>query len=157
MFLAPSPPRLTRRSRLEHLLLLAVRCLVLCLLATAFARPFIRKPMVPETSGSTAKTMLVVLDTSASMRRAKLWAQAKEKAQNMVRTVSPGDQVAVFSFDRQLIQVVGFEQWSATAPGERVSLASSRISALSPGWFDTRLGNALIGAAEVLEDSSLKA
>ena len=29
MFLKPSPPRLTRRSRFEHLLLLALRCLVL--------------------------------------------------------------------------------------------------------------------------------
>jgi len=43
MFLNPSPPRLTRRSRLEHLLLLALRCLVLLLLAAGFARPFFRK------------------------------------------------------------------------------------------------------------------
>src|SRR6266404_610494 len=44
MFLQPSPPRLTRRSRLEHILLLLLRCAVLCLLALGFAWPFIKKP-----------------------------------------------------------------------------------------------------------------
>jgi hypothetical protein len=40
MFLSPTPPRLQRRSRLENLPLLLLRCLVVCLLAFAFARPF---------------------------------------------------------------------------------------------------------------------
>ena len=43
MFLAPTPPRLTRRSRLDHLLLLLLRAAALCLLAFAFARPFLRQ------------------------------------------------------------------------------------------------------------------
>src|SRR4051812_20504594 len=76
MFLMPSPPRLTRRSRLEHLLLLALRCLIICFLAVAFARPFIRKAMPPQISSEDGKTVLVLLDTSASMRRGDLWAQA---------------------------------------------------------------------------------
>ena len=157
MFLMASPPRLTRRSRLEHLLLLALRCLVICILATAFARPFIRKPMLPETSDSPGKTLLVLIDTSASMKRGNLWAQARDKAQSILRAASPADRVAVFSFDRQLTQAFGFEQWNTTAQGERASLASSAVTAISPGWFDTRLGNALIGAAEILEDANLKA
>ena len=41
MFLSPSPPRLTRRSRLDHLLLLVLRLTALALLAFAFARPFL--------------------------------------------------------------------------------------------------------------------
>src|SRR5207245_8874893 len=45
MFLQPSPPRLTRRSRLEHILLLLLRCLVLCLLAFGFARPFLKRTL----------------------------------------------------------------------------------------------------------------
>src|SRR5262245_58827426 len=48
MFLLPTPPRLTRRSRLEHLVLLALRCLALCLLAFGFARPFIQKDVKDE-------------------------------------------------------------------------------------------------------------
>ena len=37
MFLLPTPPRVTRKSRLENILLLILRCLVLCLLALGFA------------------------------------------------------------------------------------------------------------------------
>ena len=49
MFLKPSPPRLTRRSRLEHILLLCLRALILILLALAFARPFFRTQENSET------------------------------------------------------------------------------------------------------------
>ena len=38
MFLEPTPPRVTRRSRLENIILLLLRCLILCLLALGFAR-----------------------------------------------------------------------------------------------------------------------
>ena len=43
MFLLPSPPRLSKRHRLEHILLLILRCLALALLAFGFARPFLRQ------------------------------------------------------------------------------------------------------------------
>ena len=42
MFLSPSPPRLTQRSRLDNILLLILRCAALLLLAAAFMRPFFR-------------------------------------------------------------------------------------------------------------------
>ena len=42
MFLRPTPPRLTRRSRLDNWFLLLLRALALTLLAAAFARPFLR-------------------------------------------------------------------------------------------------------------------
>ncbi|HQZ27526.1 MAG TPA: BatA domain-containing protein, partial [Verrucomicrobiales bacterium] len=41
MFLEKSPERMTRRTRLERWLLLALRCLALLLLAFAFGRPFL--------------------------------------------------------------------------------------------------------------------
>ena len=43
MFLSPSPPRLTRRSRIDHWLLLLLRAMVLLLLVLAFSRPFLRQ------------------------------------------------------------------------------------------------------------------
>ena len=43
MFLTPTPPRLTRRSRLDNVLLLLLRAAALGLLALAFARPFLRQ------------------------------------------------------------------------------------------------------------------
>jgi hypothetical protein len=112
--------------------------------------------MVPENSNLPGKTLLVLLDTSASMKRGNLWTQARDKAQTILRATGSADRVAVYSFDRQLNQVLGFEQWSTTAPGERSSLAVSKIGALSPRWFDTHLGHALIAGAEILEDANLK-
>ena len=43
MFLSPTPPRLTRRSRLDDWLLLLLRASALVLLAAAFTRPFLRQ------------------------------------------------------------------------------------------------------------------
>ena len=48
MFLLPTPPRVTRRSRLENVLLLILRCAVIGLLAFAFARPFFSRPVAPD-------------------------------------------------------------------------------------------------------------
>ena len=72
MFLLPTPPRLTRRSRLEHILLLVLRCLVLCLLAFGFARPFIKKAISDDAPTGAARRIVVLVDSSASMRRANL-------------------------------------------------------------------------------------
>src|SRR6266404_7131550 len=156
MFLMPSPPRLTRRSRLEHILLLALRCLVLCLLALGFSRPFLKKPMNNDPASGAARRFVMLIDTSASMRRANLWPDAVSKAKSILRQTSPGDQVAVFTFDRQLTPLVSFDQWNAAAVGERVVLASGKLAETTPGWSSTHLGDALISAAEALADTGGK-
>jgi hypothetical protein len=69
MFLLPTPPRVTRRSRLENVFLLILRCLVLCLLALGFARPFLQTPVVADPQSAAGKKIVVLEDTSASMRR----------------------------------------------------------------------------------------
>jgi hypothetical protein len=156
MFLQPSPPRLTHRSRLENLLLLLLRCAVLCLLALAFARPFINKAINNDPASGTGRRIALLLDTSASMRRADLWTAARDKAQSILRGTTPADQVAVFTFDRQLNQLVSFDQWNATPAGQRASLVTGRLGDTSPGWSGTHLGNAVISAAEALADSAAK-
>src|SRR5688500_4242990 len=65
MFLTPSPPRLTRRSRLDHLLLLLLRAAVLALLALAFARPFLREATMLPLSDAPARRVAILLDQSA--------------------------------------------------------------------------------------------
>src|SRR6185503_16831354 len=134
MFLQQTPPRLTRKSRLEHILLLLLRCLVLCLLALGFARPFIKKAISDDTSSAGAKKIVVLVDTSASMRRANLWAEARDKVESLLRKTSSMDQVALFTFDRELNSLVTFEQWNAAPSGERVTLATGRLKETSPGW-----------------------
>jgi hypothetical protein len=155
MFLTPSPPRLTRRSRLEHLLLLSLRCLILCLLALGFARPFLRKPLDPQ-AAAPAKRMLVLVDTSASMQRAGLWPEARRKVEALLRQATPGDQVAVSTFDRKTTSVVTFDEWNSLPLGERAAVADRKLSQASPGWSGTQLGRALIQAAEMLTDAGAK-
>ena len=155
IFLLPSPPRLTRRSRLEHILLLLLRCAVLCLLALGFARPFLKTTVTPPPAAA-SRRVVVLVDASASMRRANLWADARDRAEAVLRKAGPADQVALFTFDRQLNPVMTFEQWNAAAVDERAPLAAQKLAGVRPGWSGTQAGNALIGAAELLSDTGTK-
>jgi hypothetical protein len=152
MFLLPTPPRVTRRSKLENVVLLLLRCAVIALLAFAFARPFLSRPVTPDPAGRSGQRVILLVDTSASMRRAGLWSQAKAKAQSVLQRASPADQVGCYTFDRQLTPLVSFDQWAAVPAAQRAVLTSKRLDEVSPGWGSTRLGPALLGACELFED-----
>ena len=153
MFLQPTPPRVTRRNRLENIFLLILRCLVLGFLALGFARPFFQKPMAPDPQADAGHKIALLVDTSASMGRQNLWSLALTKAEAVLKKTAPSDQVAIFTFDQQTRSVIGFEQWSAMNPGERAALAAKQLAELKPGWAATHLGNALITAAEAFADA----
>src|SRR4051812_28241617 len=107
MFLQPTPPRVTRKSRLENILLLILRCAVLCLLALAFGRPFLRRPVNAQ-SANTANRIVILLDTSASMRRDELFTEARAKALDIVRQSTPNDELAILTFDRSPRTLLSF-------------------------------------------------
>lgn len=151
MFLAPTPPRVTRKSRLENILLLLLRCAVLGLLALAFARPFLRKPLNAAPPGGDATRIVLLLDTSASLRRENLWSDAKAKAAEFVSRAKPNDEIAILAFDRNARAVLSFQEWRAASASERVALAKQRLDALSPTWNATHLGHALVSGVETLE------
>lgn len=154
MFLLPSPPRVTKRSKLENVLLLLLRCLVIFFLAFAFARPFFSRPVAPDPSGRNGQKTLVLLDTSASMRRGNLWAEAKDQAKAVFRAATLADQIACITFDRVSRTRMGFEQWVALPASDRAALASKQLDEITPGWSSTRLGAALINACELFETSA---
>ena len=156
LLLRPTPPRLTRRSRIEHWLLLLLRAAVVCLLALAFARPFFRS-QGGEPDSTAGRRKLILVDTSASMRRANLWADARQKVETLLHKTQPGDQVSLATFDLSLHPLLTFEQWNAAPANERAALASTRLAAASPGWMGTHLGNSLISAAELMSDNSRNA
>lgn len=153
MFLQPTPPRVTKRSRLEHIFLLALRACALVLLALAFARPFFSKPASTEEQDEGARRVVVLLDTSASMRRDGLWQQAAEQAAHALRGLAPGDQAALFAFDRDVRRLITFEQWNSTAAGERAALALRLLEQTQPTWNATHLDQALLAAVETLEET----
>jgi Mg-chelatase subunit ChlD len=152
MFLRPSPPRVTKRSRLENFWLLLARCLVIGLLALAFARPFLPKATPAPPPGSGQRTVILV-DTSASMRRDKLWPDAQSRVDARLRAIRPGDEIALLTFDKGTQTVIGFEEWRKLPMGERVPTANQRLSAIKPGWSSTSLDDALLHAVEVLDQA----
>ena len=156
MFLLASPPRLTQRNRLEHLLLLLLRCLAIFCLAFGFARPFLNEPTALPAAAD-GKRILLLVDDSASMRRANLWPDARAKVDSILRKTSPADQVALFTFDRGVKPLFTFEQWAATPVADRAPLLARKLADTSPGWGSTQLANALIEAAERLAESGGKA
>ena len=154
-FLQASPPRITRRSRLENLVLLALRCLALALVALAFARPYLQRPTPPANPDGTASRTLVLIDTSASMRRSGLWAEAVGKAAAQVRAAGPNDQVSIVAFDRAPRTVLSFGQWIETPANGRVAVALDALGKLSPSWFATALGPALVRAADEINEGDM--
>ncbi|MDR3635672.1 MAG: BatA domain-containing protein [Isosphaeraceae bacterium] len=160
MFLAPTPPRLTRRSRLDNLWLLLLRAAALGLLAFAFARPFLRQAARLDFGDVERQRVAVLIDTSASMRRGDLWPRAKTLAEQAIAECRPGDQVAVFAFDGSTRPLLGFEEAAALDPARRQAVAQARLDRTAPTWASTRLDQALIdaiGAIEGVADASEKA
>ena len=97
MFLSPSPPRLTRRSRIDNWLLLLLRALALILIAMAFSRPFQREHGDATVDQSRGRKIAILVDRSASMRREGIWDQAIEEIRKTLATVEKTDQVALFT------------------------------------------------------------
>jgi len=155
MFLRPTPPRVTRRRKLEHLWLLLLRCLALGLLATAFARPFISRDIALPAAPSEARQVVLLVDTSASMRRGGLWEKARAQAESYLKRATPADRFAIMTFDRQPRTLVSFADWTSWSADQRGGLARQRLAAAQPGWMSTQLGLALTSAAEqMMSDSS---
>lgn len=145
MFLEKTPEILTKRSKLEQLLLLALRCLALILLAIMFARPFVRGKNDAFAKGKGEATVLL-LDTSASMRRGDLWQQALKAVEKRASKASPADRIAVVRFDRESKTLWSFDQ-DAKSAGSRVASIEAAVKTQQPGWSATDLGRALVDAA----------
>ncbi len=154
MFLRPSPPRLTRRSRLDNLFLLLLRAFVLFLIAFAFARPFFRGFAAFDTGNVPGRRMAILIDTSASMRRPGLWAAALEDIDQTLSHCDPSDQLAVMTFDQRVRSIVTFDETNKLTNVQRRQLVRQRVDDLAPTWHATDLDRALVAAAETLESSS---
>lgn len=158
MFLAPSPPRITRRSRISHLLLLLLRAAALCLLAFAFARPFLRRSADQSVTQAQGRRVALLVDTSASMRRADLWQQAGRQVDRELNELTPGDELALYFFDREVRQALTFNEWRETVdPARRAAALRARFAEAGPTWFSTRLGDALATVADLLAETDTSA
>ena len=156
MFLDKTPERLTRRSKLERLWLLLLRCLALLLLALLFARPFFDSDKTGP-GGSEGSRVVVLLDRSASMQREDLWKQALIKADQVLSEASGRDEIALLTFDDQIDVLSGFNSGDEAVPvsaGAQVKAARAALGDARAGWGGSGLGGALIAAADLIEAST---
>lgn len=154
LFLHPTPPRATRRRKLEHILLLLLRCCAVLLLAAAFARPFLTKSNASPPPVGEGRQLIILLDTSASMRREGLWRKARAIAANYIEKALPADRVAVMTFAQQPHTVVSFADWQSWPVDRRAELAKQRLEVVSPGWEGTHLGLGLTTATEAFSEET---
>jgi hypothetical protein len=158
MFLKPSPPRLTKRSRLENWLLLLLRCGAILALALAFMRPFFRDGTQVPLASVPGRNVIILLDQSASMKRGELVDHATTAVKDLVDELKPQDRVALFAYDNQLHQLAGFPD--SIEDSNSANILSS-LKTISPSWHRANLGMAIATAADQLselnEDEQTKA
>lgn len=142
MFLEPSPPKVTSRSRIEHWLLLLLRAAAVILLAMAFSRPFLRQSE-DQLVASSGERVVILLDTSASMRRDSLWDEAVAECRKAVEALNDDDAAALYTFNRSLQKEYSIEDWQQLERGQARALVLKRLDELKPGWGGTDLGEIL--------------
>ncbi len=154
MFLSATPPRLTRRSRLDQILLLLLRLAALALIVLAFARPFLREAASLTFADLTGKRLAILIDTSASMKRADLWQQAVRLAEHELDQLNPQDDVALFAFSDRLQTIIDFQKEGAAPIADKPQVVRNRLKQLQPAWGATDLGTALVSVAGDLDSAS---
>ncbi len=146
LFLDPQEPPHRRSSRIEHWLLLALRCLALLFLALLFSRPLWRGAGGQVEMSGTAR--LILLDRSASMRQAGAWESAMQEVRKAT-SASPDTLLGFGVFDSELTLVVPFGE-----RGEAAQVIESALTGLQPSWRKTALDEALIGATSWMEEET---
>ena len=150
MFLDPTPPRLTRQSSIDQWLLLLIRATAIALLAFAFTRPFWNIPVDIDADRIGSQKMLLI-DTSASMRREGLWKAAVQRAEQVIRQAGPTDAISVYQFDSSLRPLVAIDSVLQTPASQRQQQAIAALHGVAPTWLHTDLGLSLLTAADLLQ------
>ena len=148
MFLKPTPPRLTRRSRLDNWFLLLLRALALILLAVAFARPFLRSVTLSEAE-MPGRRLVIVVDQSASMQREGLWTQVVSEAEEVLSDLQSADELAVVAFDDRPRVLLGFEETAKLTPEQLQTSVPELLESIKPTWLHGDMGSALAFAGDL--------
>lgn len=147
-FLRPDPPPTHRRWQPQDLLLLLLRIAIVVMVVLAFARPFRPAPAKPGANPRRQHNLVLMLDVSASMRRAGVWEEALAQSELRLHALSPDDRCEVRVFDEHSRVLLAAEAWDALPPAQRTVEAIRRIQAVKPGWLGTHLGRALSDAVD---------
>ncbi len=154
MFLAPSPPRITQRSRIENWPLLLLRALALVLLAVGFSRPIWRMAEQAPTISSPDKTVAILVDASASLRRTGFWDDLARQVSARLDSLPASTHLGLFAFDHGWRAVVPLDEADQLDLAARRQFVAEQLSSLQPGWGATRLGQGLSQTLQALREFS---
>lgn len=153
LFLTPSPPRITRRSRIEHWFLLLLRGAAVAVLAAAFARPVWRASATIPAATDEGEYLAVLVDVSSSLRRTGLWQQAVKRAGERLSQAPASTDVGLFAYAAHWRAVAGFAELEALTPSARRDVVAARLRELEPSWGGSRLGEALVRTTQALQEA----
>ena len=105
MFLKMTPEEVVRRRRIQHWLLMAMRCVLLGLLALAFARPFIPRESIPFISQREDRSVVLLVDNSYSMQYGNLFEEALEAAFARLDQATGEDEFTIVAFSDESRQM----------------------------------------------------
>ena len=126
MLLETTEERVHLQKKLKYLVLLALRIALLLMIALAFAKPFLNRPPALLTAGA-AGTHLILVDTSVSMSRAGVFAQAITVASQLVDEAPSGALLQVLAVDDALHVE---SDLSAVKAAHRSAVSRLKVSAL---------------------------
>ena len=145
MFLRRVPFRSAKRQRIRYWSLFLLRVAALILIATAFARPWVRRDLPAAGGAAGGKDIVVLVDRSYSMSAAPVWSRAQRAVQDAVEDAAEADRVAVIGFGEQAELLARLDEGRANA----VTAAKS----VEPGSDVTRYAPAFKLASSVLANS----
>ncbi len=151
MLLLQAERRVHIQKRLRYWLLLALRILLLCLLAFAFAKPMWTQPPAALV-GAQAKLHVLLLDSSMSMQQGGRWPAALKQAQDIIAAAGPADRLELIAASDELQLMAG--PVNGTADGKNKLLGT--LQKLQPGAGQLQYG-AMMNGLEALLTEELQA
>lgn len=150
-FLEASPPRLQKRSTLQHPWLLLLRCLIIALLAFGFSRPFFNREIPVLQEDTRVHHTVLLLDESASMRREGHWEAAKRQLIQWAGETGIGHRLSILAVSDSVSHILSDELWEKTPKPERIALLNGLLDKHEPGWGATYLDTGISAALDELE------
>ncbi len=145
MFLRRIEQKTIKKRKLRNLLLLALRCAALALLALAFARPYFTAHN-PQASGTDRASSVILIDGSYSMRYGNLFDRARQSARDVINRSDGDEQIALVQFAQ------GYEILMPLKANRSEALAL--VDQTQPGLESTDYLQALQAAEAMLKESA---
>jgi hypothetical protein len=148
MLLEQSQIQQSREHTLKYWLLLALRILLLLLIALTFAQPMLPW-RTPPLEAQNRKLHVIVMDTSLSMQQGERWQRAVEKAQSLIDAMKPADQGLLVSADSRVRVAAG------PVNGSDKAEMRNALAALTPGFARLDYGMLMTSAPSWLGTNRL--